>query len=157
MRVFFSHESSNLDAPGSEMAARFGVPIQLLAMLVVAWRSVRADPADGLRLAGAAVLAFSVTGKVISPQYLIWVYPFVAAIDGPSGRVGRPIFLVASVLTLILYPWGFLALRDLHPSALILLNLRNLALVATLVTLLFLPGTAIPGDRLARSEGVASS
>ena len=61
---------------------------------MVMWAFRRSGMADGLRFSAAAVLAFIVFGKVLSPQYLIWLFPFMAVLDGRTGSVARKIFLL---------------------------------------------------------------
>ena len=68
--------------------ALFAFPLQAAALLVVMWRCRRSGMADGLRYSAAAVLAFIVFCKVLSPQYLIWPCPFMAALDGRTGEHG---------------------------------------------------------------------
>ena len=68
--------------------ARFAFPLQVAALLVVMWRFRRSGMADLLRYSAAAVLAFIVFCKVLSPQYLIWPCPFMAAPGRPHGEHG---------------------------------------------------------------------
>jgi hypothetical protein len=94
--------------------------------------------AEGLRFSAAAVLAFIVFGKVLSPQYLIWLFPFVAVLDGPTGSIARKIFLLGCVITLLLYPGPGLGMVLEHQAgAILLLNLRNALLVWMLAVLLY--------------------
>jgi hypothetical protein len=114
-------------------------PSQAAAMLAVVVRTCRGrgGRGEGVRMGGAAVLAFLVTGKVLSPQFLIWLLPFVAALGGRSGGRARPIYLAACLMTSALYPWGALyGVLANEPAAVVLLNLRNLLLVG--LFLLFL-------------------
>jgi len=45
------------------------------------------------------VLAFIATGKVFSPQFLIWLIPYLAALEGPIARRARWLFLAVAVAT----------------------------------------------------------
>lgn len=132
----FDHTSERLIAPGAETLAQFSPPIQLALLLLVAWRARPARQADAFAAPGAAVLAFLIGGKVLSPQYLLWVAPFVLALDGPSGRRARPLLLLGCVLTTAVYPWSFIGLTRFHPLAVAILNARNLVLLALFVILL---------------------
>ena len=90
------------------------------------------------------MLAFIVFGKVLSPQYLIWLFPFVAVLDGRTGSVARKIFLLACVTTALFYPGpGFAMVLEHQAGAILLLNLRNLLLVW-----LFLVLTCCPREEL---------
>ena len=83
-------------------------------------------PGHSIRFAGASLLAYVVAGKVLSPQYLVWLSPFVA-VSG-SGRV-RWVYLVCCLLTTAVFPWKFEALLEFRRSAEALLLARNLALL----------------------------
>jgi hypothetical protein len=93
---------------------------------------------DGVRYAAAAVLAFMITGKIFSAQYVIWLIPFVTVLRGETGRRARWMFLMACVATTIIYPLYamklILELNDL--GSILLLNYRNALLLALLVLLL---------------------
>ena len=59
-----------------------------LAALVALWIAFARGPAETgrfFRYAAACVCAFVAFGKVLSPQYLIWLVPLVALVRGPSG------------------------------------------------------------------------
>ncbi len=140
MDVFQGHESLNLRTPGSANVAAAALGIQASVMLLVVAGFFWNRGKDPFRFAGAAVLAFAVGGKVLSPQYLIWVMPFIAAQHGRAGRLARPLFLAASLLTMVLYPWGFRALPQLEAWAFLTLNARNAALLLVLGVLTFSSG-----------------
>jgi hypothetical protein len=128
-------------APGwGSLAEAFVLPLQVGSLLLVLWRFRRSGMADGVRYAGAAVLAFVVTAKVLSPQFMIWLIPFMAVLGGATGARERRIFLLACVVTTVLYPVGFLAaVLDGYLLGILLLNYRNLSLVVLLWLLLYGP------------------
>src|SRR5262249_3310603 len=74
-------------------------PVEVMAVLLVVWRFWRSGMTDGVRFAGAAVLAFIVTGKVLSAPFLIWMLPFVTAERGQLGRRARRVFLLCCIPT----------------------------------------------------------
>jgi hypothetical protein len=113
--------------------------------------------ADGLRFSAAAVLAFIVFGKVLSPQYMIWLFPFVAVLDGLTGSIARKIFLLGCVITLLLYPGpGFGMLLKHRAGAILLLNLRNALLIWLFGTLLWAQ-TTHAGDTRGRGRATPGS
>ena len=124
LAITWDHNCVNIDGPGVWFMGRASVVIQVAGLLVVAWRARRAREADSLRLAGASILAFVIGGKVLSPQYLIWLIPFVAVTG-----VGRKLFLVCCLLTTATYPWFFAQLCQLQRPAEALLIARNLGLI----------------------------
>jgi hypothetical protein len=124
---------------GSRLAA-LALPIQAAALLLVLVRFARSGCVDGVRYSGAAVLASLATAKVLSPQYLVWLFPFVAALGGWTGIRARWLFLFVCLTTALIYPGpGFALLQNQQPISILLLNLRNVLLLGLLVLLLFGP------------------
>jgi len=76
-------------------------PIQAVSVLLVEVVYHRRGNQEGLRYGAAAVLAFIISGKVFSPQFLIWLMPFLASLDGPVARRCRWIFAAGCVATLV--------------------------------------------------------
>jgi hypothetical protein len=91
-----------------------------------------------LRYAAAAVLAFVALGKVLSPQFLIWLVPFVPLVRGRRGLGASVLLGAALVLTQLWFPfryWDFALAFDETISWLVLA--RDLVLVAALVVLVY--------------------
>ena len=80
----------------------------------------------------AAVRAFVVFGKVLSPQFLIWLVPLVPLVRGRRGRAGRAA-RVALVLTQLWFPYRYWDLALGFESASWLVLVRDLVLVALFV------------------------
>ncbi|MFI9241333.1 glycosyltransferase 87 family protein [Streptomyces sp. NPDC053086] len=84
-----------------------------------------------------AVLLFTVTSRVVSPQYLVWLIGLAAVcLSHRASRMGAPALLIvlASFLTVLEFPLGFshVVLSDWYGVT--LLALRNGLLVAATVT-----------------------
>lgn len=140
----YSHTAVDLVAPGAGTAAALAIPAQIAMLGGVVWQFRRSGMQEPLRWAAAAVLAFIVPGKVLSPQYLVWLVPFIPAIGGPAGPAARRLFVIACAATALEY----LAIRQVSSFALwaiVVLNCRNALLVALFVLLLRRDGPSARG------------
>jgi hypothetical protein len=147
LRWEYKHTSAELVAPGAPVFAALAALLQAAALLLTVWRFHRAAYRDPLRFAGAAVLAFIVPGKVLSPQYLIWLIPFVTVMEGRAGAAARLVFLLSCVATTAVFPWMYVRLVAFDPLPVVLLNIRN-----ALLLLLFMIMVAGPDASPTRSE-----
>jgi hypothetical protein len=141
----FNHHSMELLSPWSATAARWALPLQVLAVLVATGRALRSDRGELVRYCGAAVLGMLVFGKVISPQSVLWPLPFVAVLGGTTGDRARWLYLGCALANTAVYPWAAMGLVLGAPTAIVLLNLRNALLLALLGILLFGPAVLGPG------------
>ncbi len=138
------HKAVHLVAEWGSRTAALASPLQAGALLVVLWQFWRRGMAEGVRYSGAAILATLVTSKVLSPQYLVWLFPFVVVLGGWTGRRARWLFLFVCLTTALIYPGpAFAQIREHQGSAIFLLNLRNLLILALLSLLLFGPPTEV--------------
>jgi uncharacterized membrane protein len=80
----------------------------------------------------AALLAFIVTNKVFSPQYIIWLLPFAALLRARQAAT----LLAICGLTIALFPFDYDHLLAMQIWPVLLLNLRNLLALALLIWLL---------------------
>jgi uncharacterized membrane protein len=132
-----SHRSDGLVHPLDGAAAA----IAALALVVaVAWIAALAARGDGagderrrLVLAAlAAVTAFAVLGKVLSPQFVIWVLPLgVLAFAWRMHALALAV-LAALVLTQVEFPAHYFDVVAREPLALALVAARDLVLLAVL-------------------------
>jgi hypothetical protein len=134
----FNYKAYHIAPAWGSWLAPLTFPLQAAALVLVMWRSWRSGMHEGVRYSGAAVLAFIITGKVLSPQFLIWLFPFLAVLEGRTGWLARRIFLLCCVATVLVYPGpGFMMILEHRAWPIVLLNLRNLLLVWLLGLLLF--------------------
>jgi len=143
VNVVYNFRSWNISGPVPDALARISTVVLLTvlaATYTVVYRASRNRGSSATRDArfvghGALVvlLAAMVTSKVLSPQYLVWLTPFVPFVIGPRRRAVWAGFIVAGLLTYWLYPWRYDALLNRETSAVALLAARNIALLATAV------------------------
>jgi hypothetical protein len=136
--VLPGHGSDNL--AGSLPHALAGVQAGLqLAALVALWIAFARGPADDdrlLRTCAACVCTFIAFGKVLSPQYLVWLLPLVPLVRGRRAVWAGTLLLAAMVLTQLWFPYRYLGLvYGLDPVASWLVLARDLTLVALLAVL----------------------
>lgn len=123
--VPFDHGSFNLEGPWAGGLAKLSGLVQIAVLALTLGRFAGAGFRSGLRYTLAVLTGTIMTAKLLSPQYFIWLLPFVVCLDGPAGRRARPLYAVICVLTLVIYPTLFDPLTRLDPGAVFLLNVRN--------------------------------
>ena len=109
------------------------------AVLVALWVRFARGPMERERLvrfSAAAVCAFVALGKVLSPQFLIWLIPLVPLVRGRRGLVASGVLAVALALTQLWFPYRYWDLAlSFDEAASWLVLARDLTLVALLVIL----------------------
>jgi hypothetical protein len=133
-----SHGSQNLAGSLPDTLAALLTAFQLVAV-GMAWAVFAATDRgrEGL-LAGsaAAVAALVALGKVLSPQFLIWLLPLVPAVAGAGGLAACAVLLAALVTTQLWFPFRYWDVVALEPVGLLVV-VRNVLLVALYAILLF--------------------
>ena len=142
----FNYGAWHLVSPWATVLLPWLTPLLVIlyaVIYVIAWRSrrqigqtathgiatLREQRAVWLVLACCvALLVFMTTNKVFSPQYLAWLLPFAALLT--PRQIG--LFALICGLTVIIFPFGYDALVAFVPWAVVILNLRNLALALLL-------------------------
>ena len=130
------HGSQNLHATGTGVAA---VLLSLVQLAVLAWIWLRrpGSAEELVRWSAAALVAFVALGKVLSPQFLIWLVPAVPLVAGLRGLRASVLLAAGLLLTQLWFPSRYWALAlefDGVASGLVLA--RDLVLVALLVVLI---------------------
>jgi hypothetical protein len=141
-----SHGSQNL-AGGAADALAVGTTVLQIAVVLAIWAWYARGPADRerlLRACAAAVCAFVAFGKVLSPQFLIWLIPLVPLMRGRRSVAASAVLAAALVLTQLWFPYRYWELAlEFDAAASWLVLARDLALVA-LVGVLTAPAAAGP-------------
>jgi Glycosyltransferase family 87 len=134
------HGSQNLHGLGPTVAAAAQTVVQLA---VLAWIWLRRPTTSEALLywAAAALVAFVALGKVLSPQFLIWLAPIVPLVAGRRGVSAWILLASAMVLTQLWFPSRYWELAlEFDPLASWLVLARDLVLVALLVLLVLRRG-----------------
>jgi hypothetical protein len=71
-----------------------------------------------------------ITGKVLSPQYLIWLVPLIPLILQRGRNIILALFILIGSLTYYLFPHAYLDLIRLEIVPVTVLFFRNLFLIA---------------------------
>jgi Glycosyltransferase family 87 len=139
-----SHGSQNQGGSLAGALAAIQSVVQALVVigLWVGFARGRATPERLVRYTAACVAAFIAFGKVLSPQFLIWLLPLVPLVRGRRGLAASAVLAVALVLTQLWFPYRYWRLA-LQQDALAswLVFARDLVLVL-LVAVLAMPERA---------------
>ena len=131
--IVSSFGSQNLQTRFSGVAATLTTLLQigsLVAIWALYWKR-GSGREDTIRYAAAAVTAFVAFGKVLSPQYLIWLIPLVPLVGGRRGLAAGALLALALALTAAWFPhhyWTLVQTLDVPYSGYVLE--RDLVLVA---------------------------
>jgi hypothetical protein len=135
-----SHGSQNV---AGTAAAVLAVVTSIVQVAVLLWIWLAFARGAGTREAlvrstAAALCAFVALGKVLSPQFLIWLIPIVPLVRGRRGLGGSALLAAALVLTQVWFPFRYfrLALHFEGGVSWVLLA-RDLVLVALTLLLTF--------------------
>ena len=142
--------SDGLDHPAGDAVTAAFAALLAAAVALLATGAARAADERALVLASlAATVAFACLGKVLSPQFLVWVVPLMALALAWRMPALAALSALAVVLTLIEFPGLYRDVVDREALALALVAARDLALVGGAWRWLF--------DRLGPAPGSARS
>jgi Glycosyltransferase family 87 len=134
LETISTHGAQALSGRGAGLAADLSTVLEVVAVFAV-WilfaRRRDPDKEAVLLAAAAAVAALVAFDRVLSPQYLIWIVPFIPLVRGPRGFYASLVLFLALGLTQAYFPrhyWPF-ATQHQSPYSWYLLA-RDLALVA---------------------------
>ena len=142
-----SHGSQNLTGDLATSVA-LGLSLAGAGSLAWVWLSFAQEHVGReqfVRLGAAALLGLVAFGKVLSPQFLVWLVFPLALAAGRRGAAAGACFAVAAVATAIWFPWLYFDLpRELDPFVASLVVVRGLALVAAFAILAWPERTTAP-------------
>ena len=152
-----SFGSQGLEGTGPAVIAGISTAILVALLAGIAWTLWiglrRARPPGDARLfiaaSAATLVALLAAGKVLSPQFLIWMLPVVFLVAGRYGPAAFGIAAGAMLLTMAYFPDRYWDLVALEPFPIALLVLRDTALIALLAACW--PRPSIAGQPLGRT------
>jgi len=80
-----------------------------------------------------SIMIFIATNKVFSPQYIIWLIPFVPLIRFRYASI----LVIIALFTNLIFPSSFALLINFNPLAILLLNIRNILFIMLIIWILF--------------------
>jgi hypothetical protein len=106
----------------------------VIALALAIWHRYRVErvefgglvPRTQINQLLAALMVVLVSARVLSPQYLFWVVPFVAL----SSRPKTLFFLATCLVTTFVYPLNYQEYMNQEAYAVVATNIRNAMLVA---------------------------
>jgi hypothetical protein len=154
-----SYGSQGLDGRGPAIIAGLSTLALVLLLAAIAWTlwlglHRARHPGDARLLVAACAattVALLVCGKVLSPQFLVWLLPVCFLVGGRYGPLSAGLAAAAMLLTFSYFPhryWDLVALQDLP---IWLLVLRDATLIALLAAAW--PRPSIAGRPLGRVLG----
>jgi hypothetical protein len=130
-----AYGSQYVAAQGASALAHASGPLVLAALAAaywVVWRRralLRSSPRHVPIAALALVLAPMAFGKVLSPQFLVWTFPAAALVFAERRVLGATLVSIL-LLTQLEFPALYWNVVELQAPALVLVAIRNAALVA---------------------------
>ncbi len=137
--------------------------VATIAVLLWAWVSFARRDASRHRLVAFSAIVMSSQiglGRVLSPQFVIWLIPLVPLVRGRRGYAASALLALSLVLTHIWFPGPYrqyvnnVASGETGPTVLLLV--RNVLLVALLVTLVVRRAPRCLEDVAARAKVAAA-
>ncbi|MGH2762841.1 MAG: hypothetical protein ACRDL0_20575, partial [Thermoleophilaceae bacterium] len=156
-RAVSSHRSDGLEHPAADPLALACLALMLAVIAAVTARS-RGGSRHLVLGALAAVAAFAVLGKVVSPQYMLWLIPLGALAFAWRRHALAAAVGAAAILTHVAFPARYFDLVDREALPLVVVALRNLVLLVALALALrelTRPGHQQLPDRQGEPVGVS--
>jgi hypothetical protein len=122
--------SLNVDGTAAAVTGAVFTIVMIAALLTVyaAYAAGRDEPQRLITAASAAVVAYVAFNRVLSPQYLVWLFPLVPLVAGSAGVAATACLFGACALTMTWFPGRFWHLVQVSPVSWFALA-RNVLLV----------------------------
>ncbi len=137
--IVTSFGSQNVDGGATGPVALL-LGVLLVVSLLATWLRFARGTMDGaafVTAAAAAVTAFIAFGKVLSPQYLVWLIPLVPLVPGRRGLAAMGLLALGLLLTVAYFPAGYFPyVERLDQGSAWTILARDVVLVGLFLTLL---------------------
>jgi hypothetical protein len=139
VKLVFNFGSWNLSGPLADTLAKLSTYFLGLFLLVAYWfiyRQMRPGKSQFSRIGAYSLLAVSIvliTSKVLSPQYLIWLIPFIPLIFNRGKFEIIFTFVLIGALTYYIFPLRYLVLLKLDTGLIVILLARNILVIVLAV------------------------
>jgi hypothetical protein len=133
-----SFGSDNVVGSGGDALVALGAAAFAAVVLLFTGRLLRASPLDPWRFVAAcfgAVATFIVFGKVLSPQFLIWLLPLLGLLAGRGAWRACALLLAAMLVTTFETGETYFRLADGDPLGVAVAGLRIVLVVGVLIEL----------------------
>lgn len=128
-----SHRSDGLEHPAAGALAAVFMVLLAAALAALTFAAYRLGDRRSLALAAlGSAAAFATLGKVLSPQFMLWLLPLAALAWAWGMRLLAAATTASIALTLSWFPSRYFDLVDREPVPLALAGVRNALLVAVL-------------------------
>ena len=148
--------SQNLTGSVAAVASTVTTVAVVAGLAYVWWRFAAGDTESVARLtqyAAAATVAFVAFGKVLSPQFLVWLLAIVVLVPGRRGILATGLLLAACGLTRLWFPGSYWELvKQFDPTASWLVLVRDVVLVAVFASLVVTARGAEAGGSPSRAR-----
>jgi succinate dehydrogenase hydrophobic anchor subunit len=154
-----SFGSQGLDGSGPAIISVLSTVVLIGVLVAIAWTlwlglHRARGPGDARLLVAASaatIAALLVGGKVLSPQFMVWLLPFGFVVAGRFGPAAAVLTASAMLVTLAYFPRQYWDLVALDTGPIALLVVRDLLLIAVLAACW--PRPSIAGRPLGRTLG----
>jgi hypothetical protein len=131
-----SHQSDGLEHPAADATAAIFLGLLLAALASLTLVARRSTDVRSLALTAlGATTAFAAFGKVLSPQFMIWLVPLAALAFAWRMHALAATATAAIAATLAWFPERYFDLVDRDLGPLVAVSVRNALLLATLAVL----------------------
>ncbi len=141
LQLISASGSINISSPLADRVASLSwvfIALAVLGVYALFWRKLakRPESTSVLNFSLAAIMAFTVTSKILSPQYVIWIYPLVPLLAGRWRGALWGLFLLICTLTYFIFPVRYNEFVSGRTPEVIVLLGRNLLLVTMMLWLI---------------------